>query len=153
MGSQGGCSYGARSLCAHDPRVVGGACGDLTQVRAGQRTGHIGELLAVKVRNEGKEHGPSLDEHRTDALPGLRFLHRSICALDRLAGQVVLTPGEEETVSLVTEGLNNREIARELNLKQNTVKKSLIRIYDKGGVSNRVEPVLYAPSHSQARAA
>jgi len=67
-------------------------------------------------------------------------------------GQVVLTPREEQTVNLVTEGLNNRDIARELNLKENTVKKSLLRIYDKLGVSNRVELVLYALSHWQARA-
>ena len=66
-------------------------------------------------------------------------------------GQVVLTPREEQTVNLVTEGLNNRDIARELNLKENTVKKSLLRIYDKLGVSNRVELVLYALSHWQAR--
>ena len=64
-------------------------------------------------------------------------------------GQVVLTPREEQTVNLVTEGLNNREIARELKLKENTVKKSLLRVYDKLGVSNRVELVLYALSHSQ----
>jgi DNA-binding NarL/FixJ family response regulator len=66
-------------------------------------------------------------------------------------GHVVLTPREEQTVHLVTEGMNNREIARELNLKENTVKKSLLRIYDKLGVSNRVELVLYALSHSQER--
>lgn len=66
-------------------------------------------------------------------------------------GQAVLTPREEQTVTLVAEGLNNREIARELNLKENTVKKSLLRIYDKLGVSNRVELVLYALSHWQAR--
>lgn len=66
-------------------------------------------------------------------------------------GHVVLTPREEQTVHLVTEGLNNREIARQLNLKENTVKKSLLRIYDKLGVSNRVELVLYALSHSQER--
>lgn len=68
-------------------------------------------------------------------------------------GQVVLTPREEQTVSLVTEGLNNREIAQQLNLKENTVKKSLLRIYDKVGVSNRVELVLYALSHWQQRSA
>jgi two-component system, NarL family, response regulator DegU len=68
-------------------------------------------------------------------------------------GQVMLTPREEQTVSLVAEGLNNREIAGELNIKENTVKKSLLRIYDKLGVSNRVELVLYALSHSHARAA
>jgi DNA-binding NarL/FixJ family response regulator len=67
--------------------------------------------------------------------------------------QAVLTAREEQTVRLVTEGLNNREIAGELKVKENTVKKSLIRIYDKVGVSNRVELVLYALSHSQARAA
>jgi DNA-binding NarL/FixJ family response regulator len=61
------------------------------------------------------------------------------------------SPREEQTVHLVTEGLNNREVARELNLKENTVKKSLLRIYDKLGVSNRVELVLYALSHSQER--
>jgi DNA-binding NarL/FixJ family response regulator len=66
-------------------------------------------------------------------------------------GQVVLTPREEQTVALVTEGLTNREIARELNLKENTVKKSLLRIYDKLGVSSRVELVLYALSHWHAR--
>jgi len=66
-------------------------------------------------------------------------------------GEVVLTPREEHTVNLVTEALNNREIATEMNVKENTVKKSLLRIYDKIGVSNRVELVLYALSHSQQR--
>jgi DNA-binding NarL/FixJ family response regulator len=66
-------------------------------------------------------------------------------------GEVVLTRREEQTVNLVTEGLNNREIATEMNVKENTVKKSLLRIYDKLGVSNRVELVLYALSHSQQR--
>ena len=66
-------------------------------------------------------------------------------------GEALLTPREEQTVNLVAEGLMNREIARELNLKENTVKKSLLRIYDKLGVSNRVELVLYALSHWQAR--
>ena len=68
-------------------------------------------------------------------------------------GEIVLTPREEQTVNLVSEGLNNREIARQLNLKENTVKKSLLRIYDKVGVSNRVELVLYALSHWQERQA
>jgi DNA-binding NarL/FixJ family response regulator len=67
-------------------------------------------------------------------------------------GQVVLTPREEQTVNPLSEGLTNREIARELNLKENTVKKSLLRICDKLGVSNRVELVLYALNHWQARA-
>lgn len=66
-------------------------------------------------------------------------------------GNAVLTPREEQTVGLATEGLNNREIARELSVKENTVKKALLRIYDKLGVSNRVELVLYALSHGEQR--
>ena len=66
-------------------------------------------------------------------------------------GQIMLSPREQQTVNLVTEGLNNREIATEMNVKENTVKKSLLRIYDKIGVSNRVELVLYALSHYQQR--
>jgi len=62
---------------------------------------------------------------------------------------VILTPREEQTVSLVADGLNNRGIARMLQVKENTVKKSLMRIYDKLGVSNRVELVLFALSHWQ----
>lgn len=52
----------------------------------------------------------------------------------------------------MAEGLNNREIAGELSVKEGTVKKSLLRIYDKLGVSNRVELVLYALSHRQEHA-
>lgn len=66
-------------------------------------------------------------------------------------GEFVLTPREEQTVRLLTEGLTNREIAREMKVKENTVKKSLLRIYERVGVSNRLELVLYALSHSQPR--
>lgn len=59
-------------------------------------------------------------------------------------GQSLLTPRENQFVNLVAEGIGNREIAQQLGVKENTVKKSLLRIYDKLGVSNRVELVLYA---------
>jgi two-component system, NarL family, response regulator DegU len=58
-----------------------------------------------------------------------------------------LTPREEQVVSLVAEGIGNREVAQRLGIKENTVKKALLRIYDKLGVSNRVELVLYALTH------
>ena len=64
-------------------------------------------------------------------------------------GDGLLTPREEQMVNLVAEGISNREIAQELNVKENTVKKCLLRIYDKVGVSNRVELVLYALSHRE----
>jgi DNA-binding NarL/FixJ family response regulator len=55
-----------------------------------------------------------------------------------------LTPREESVVRLVVQGMANREIARELNLSDHTVKNYLFRIFDKLGVSNRVELALYA---------
>lgn len=53
----------------------------------------------------------------------------------------MLTSREDQVVSLIPEGISNREIAEQLSSKENTVKKSLLRIYDKLGVSNRVELV------------
>jgi len=68
-------------------------------------------------------------------------------------GEGVLTPREDQVVSLVAEGIVNREIAQQLGVKENTVKKSLLRIYDKIGVSNRVELVLYALTHRSTQTA
>lgn len=44
-----------------------------------------------------------------------------------------LTPREEQVVALVAEGLGNREIARELNLSEHTIKKYRFRIFEKLG--------------------
>jgi DNA-binding CsgD family transcriptional regulator len=62
-------------------------------------------------------------------------------------GEARLTPREEQVVSLVAEGIGNREVAQRLGSKENTVKKALLRLYDKLGVSNRVELVLYTLTH------
>ena len=56
----------------------------------------------------------------------------------------MLTSKQLQTVGLIAEGLGNREISLRLGVSENTVKKSIARIFDKLGVSNRVELVLYA---------
>jgi DNA-binding NarL/FixJ family response regulator len=56
-------------------------------------------------------------------------------------------------VALVAEGLSNREVAHELSLSEHTIKKYLFRIFDKLGISSRVELVLYAVSHGGSRQA
>jgi len=61
----------------------------------------------------------------------------------------LLTKREEDVVRLLAEGLQNREIARELNLSEHTIKNYLFRIFDKLGVSSRVELVLYAVSSAK----
>jgi len=68
-------------------------------------------------------------------------------------GSKLLTPREEQVVALVADGLPNRKIAEELNLSEHTVKKYLFRIFDKLGISSRVELVLYAVSHASQRVA
>jgi DNA-binding NarL/FixJ family response regulator len=78
-------------------------------------------------------------------VPSLRVVNAS--------GNVLVTPREEQVVALVAEGLSNREIAQELGLSEHTVKKYLFRIFEKLGISTRVELVLYAFNHGEHRAA
>lgn len=68
-------------------------------------------------------------------------------------GDSLLTPREEQVVALVAEGLSNRQIARELNLSEHTIKKYLFRIFEKLGISTRVELVLYAVNNGNPRPA
>ena len=76
-------------------------------------------------------------------VPSLRVLNSR--------GNILLTPREEQVVALVAEGLGNREIARELNLSEHTIKKYLYRIFEKLGISSRVELVLYAVNNGDPR--
>lgn len=64
-------------------------------------------------------------------------------------GMRLLTKREEDVVRLVAEGMQNREVARELNLSEHTVKNYLFNIFEKLGVSSRVELVLYAVSSAK----
>jgi len=68
-------------------------------------------------------------------------------------GRKALTPREAQVVALVADGLSNREVARELNLSEHTVKKYLFRIFEKLEISSRVELALFAVNHGGQRAA
>ena len=59
-------------------------------------------------------------------------------------GRVLLSVREAQVVRLVAEGLSNREISQHLSLSEHTVKNYLFRIFEKLGVSTRVELVLYS---------
>ncbi|HET7892211.1 MAG TPA: response regulator transcription factor [Candidatus Sulfotelmatobacter sp.] len=62
----------------------------------------------------------------------------------------LLSGREIDVVRCVVEGLSNREIAQRLALTEHTVKNYLFRIFDKLGVSSRVEMVLYAFRNSSS---
>jgi DNA-binding NarL/FixJ family response regulator len=61
-------------------------------------------------------------------------------------GLPLLTQREEQIVNMVIEGLPNQDIADKLGVSAHTVKNHLFHVYEKLGVSNRVELGLYAQS-------
>jgi DNA-binding NarL/FixJ family response regulator len=64
-------------------------------------------------------------------------------------GRHLLTQREDEIANLVGEGMTNREIAQKLGVAEHTVGNSLFRIYEKLGISSRVELVLYLLNHGR----
>jgi DNA-binding NarL/FixJ family response regulator len=70
----------------------------------------------------------------------------------KATGPNLLSKREEEVLQRVAEGLSNHEIAQQPHLSDHTVKNHLFHIFDKLGISNRVELVLYAASHSKGAA-
>gem|GEM_PF-6673794 len=69
-----------------------------------------------------------------------------VAIIEKLLG---VSTREEGVVRLVADGLSNRDIAHELTLSEHTVKNYLFRIFDKLGVSSRVELVLFAVSRAR----
>jgi DNA-binding NarL/FixJ family response regulator len=75
------------------------------------------------------------------------LIHGKPYQFNNAKGIQLLTRREEDVVKLVAEGLKNREIAQRLSLNEHTIRNYLYRIFEKLGVSTRVELILYAFSH------
>ena len=58
-----------------------------------------------------------------------------------------LTNREIEIVAAIVDGCTNKEIAQKFTLSEDTVKHHLTSIFDKVGVSNRLELALFAINH------
>lgn len=63
--------------------------------------------------------------------------------MKNVKGEEILTKREREIVYLVAAGMTNAEISEKLGLSEHTVKNYMFRIFDKIGVSSRVELILY----------
>jgi DNA-binding NarL/FixJ family response regulator len=89
--------------------------------------------------------------HRVAA--GERVVHsesvKSLPSRDRVGVRVLerLTPKEIQIIALVAEGCKNREIAEKLDTKEQVVKNYLRVIYDKTGVSDRLELAVFTIHH------
>jgi DNA-binding NarL/FixJ family response regulator len=81
-------------------------------------------------------------EHLIKALSHLKPLH-----LNNSRGTPLLTRREEDVVRLVADGLKNREIAQKLKVKEHSIRNYIYQIFEKLGVSSRVELILYVFSH------
>ena len=77
-------------------------------------------------------------EHLIDALTHIEPLH-----FNNSEGTPLLTRREEDVVRLVADGMKNREVAERLKVSEHSIRNYLYRIFDKLGVSSRVELILY----------
>jgi DNA-binding NarL/FixJ family response regulator len=63
------------------------------------------------------------------------------------SGKPLLSDREMEVVQLIAQGFHNKEIGKKLFISEQTVKNHLHNIFDKLGVSDRLELMLYAIHH------
>lgn len=69
---------------------------------------------------------------------------------DAQAKNFGLTKREMEILGTIVAGFTNKEIAKKFNLSEDTVKHHLTNIFDKVGVSSRLELALFAINHRLA---
>ena len=66
-----------------------------------------------------------------------------------VTGRTLLSPREEEISRLVAVGMSNREVSHVLKISESTVKNSLFHVFEKLGISNRVELARYVNGTSE----
>ena len=71
------------------------------------------------------------------------FLQKPNMRITDVNGKTLLSPREGEVSQLVAEGMSNREVARSLQISESTVKNCLFHVFEKLGISNRVELTRY----------
>jgi DNA-binding NarL/FixJ family response regulator len=125
------------------PALRAGAAGYLTkdasaeEIEAAIRAVHRGQtwldpVVQARLVSALSDNDPDEQAHPLPRLPGN------------------LTPREIEVLTLIGEGLSNREIGERLVLGQATVKTHVNRIFAKTGIANRAQAVRYAISNGLA---
>jgi DNA-binding NarL/FixJ family response regulator len=98
-------------------------------------------------------NGPDLVDSVRRVARGERLLQRTSVATLQAADTVGtrvrdrLTPKEMQIVALIVQGCKNKDIANQLGTKEQVIKNYLRSIYDKSGVSDRLELALFTIHH------
>jgi two-component system, NarL family, nitrate/nitrite response regulator NarL len=121
-------------------------------------------IEALQIGARGIVLKDALADHLTDAIRtvvsgdywiGGRRVVNLVGALHDLMKQAAiperktfgLTPREMDVVGCIVEGCSNRDIAKQFTLSEETVKRHLSNIFDKTGVSTRLELAMFAIAH------
>lgn len=91
-------------------------------------------------------HGGQIWANTQDLIYLLEFLAqlKPLRIVKSGGGMRFLTPREAEIVHLLAEGMSTRELSQKIGVTEHTIRNYLSNIYDKVGVSSRVELALYA---------
>jgi DNA-binding NarL/FixJ family response regulator len=74
----------------------------------------------------------------------------SSATAERVPKQTTLSPREVEVLRLITAGKSNQQIADELVISLNTVRRHVSNIFGKTGAANRAGAAMYARDHGLA---
>jgi DNA-binding NarL/FixJ family response regulator len=105
------------------------------------------ELHGLVYRNVSKT---ALLETVRQVIRGERSIHPVRASKEDLVGARVrdrLAPKEMKIIALIVEGCKNREIGMRLGTTEQVIKNYLRSIYDKTGVSDRLELALFTIHH------
>jgi len=104
---------------------------------------HALKLLCKCIRTV---HGGQIWANNQDLIFLLDFLTqlKPLRLVKSSGGMQLLTPREANVVHLLAEGMSTREISQKSGVTEHTIRNYLSTIYDKLGVSSRVELALYA---------
>jgi two-component system, NarL family, nitrate/nitrite response regulator NarL len=128
-----------------------------TQILEALQLGARGVLLKEAVADELVASVKAVTEGHYWLRGGV--VHNLVSVLNGLASEVAaaptrsfsLSPREFDVIGRIVEGATNREIATSLTISEETVKRHLTNIFDKTGVSTRLELAMFAVHHKLVR--
>ena len=101
-------------------------------------------LKSIRCVNDGQYWVGQ--ESTSDLIQALRRMNPSHTASEGRP-DFGLTSRERQVIALIGAGYTNKDLARKLDISEHTAKHHLTNIFNKLGVSNRLELVLYAIDH------